>query len=143
MDMNNLGEQNTKLYQKAAIIISLLTMILFIILWIFNYVGYEMVVYPLLVFGLINLLYYKLFKIQYDKDYFYLDSIYKKKKISIKEFVKIKDIFYLPAIYKIKFKSNSYMFMVDDSTLFKDFFSISKKRADEKLTDKINETIKT
>ena len=139
--MNTIGHKSLKIYQKTALVISTLIMIIMIILWIYKHVDYDMVIFPLIMLGLINFLYSKLYRIDYDENYFYLDSIYRKRKIPVNEFDKIKDVFFLPSIFRIKFNSDSFLFMISDSMAYKKFFSISDKRTDEKLNQKIKETI--
>ena len=124
--MNAIGDQKIKYYQKFTIILGIIIISLFFILWLFKFIEGSIVLFAIFLLGIIVLIYSQVYLIQYDDKYFYLSNIYKKIKVPSNEFNKINKVIFLPLFYKIHFKSSSYFFILESSTVYKKFFSFGK-----------------
>src|SRR6056297_436897 len=115
----SIGDTKIKFYQKALIIISIITLFVFFSAWIFGYTNIRIPIYSLFMFIPLNLFYIKICEIKFDKDFFYIENIYRKIKIPANEFVRIDEIKIFSITYKIKFKSSSYLFFITSSDSYK------------------------
>jgi len=88
----------------------------------------------------LNLFYIKIYEIKFDKDFFYVENIYRKIKIPADEFVKIDEIKIFSITYKIKFTSSSYLFFITSSDSYKKL-SLKNRKIEEIYTEKIKELI--
>ena len=139
--MNGIGDPNIKYYQKFSIAIGIIIFGVFSAFWFFNSIEDEVILLIILFFALIVFLYSRIYVIKYDDNYFYISNIYREIKVPVDEFEKVIEVIYLPLIYKINFKSSSYLFMINSSTVYKKFFSFGGKNTDDKLTDEIKKNL--
>jgi hypothetical protein len=84
----------------------------------------------------------RLYRIRVDKDYFYIENIFRKLKLEKNEFISIKVISILPYILAITFNSERrYLFTLNSSDSIKAMVSFNKKKIEKKIIDKIEQIL--
>jgi len=143
-ELNVVGDNKISKYQKSIIIIGVLLILLFLSLSII-YKSIEFlyaVGFIIALFSLLILFYSKVFSIQYDEQYFYIQNIFVADKINVSEFKLIKSVKFVDFLFKIKFNHKSFLFLITSDDFFKNVFRSKKLQAKE-IEQKIIKDLKT
>ncbi len=138
-DIRILGDNKIIGYQRFVLIIGILLFLIFSIISFMNWDLHYFIatVIIALFFALLLTVYSKIYAIEYDKSYFYLNNMFSKQKKKSDCFSEIRHVKTAPFLYVACFKDKKYYFLVSSHEYYKTLFKSKKNNAIE-----LSETIK-